>query len=337
MIENGYLNCTVAPGKKANESISFGINELMLHGITEISELEIGFDISDEDRNHIYTGPLHLQTSAFEDNRNEVTNYLDIMTNSSFMKELEVKIPFISRKVFYDENGIKILSACFMENKDGKQILMLEAENGTDKQIHLSTLDICLNGLKVQNSNHSSLAMNPGKKGLLAISPASALEEAFWQSYGIPELSSIGFGLAVSDHEWNLLAESNVITIPLGEDQLPFDVTGSEVYNENGIRIINTGIIKNTSEYNKNQHILLLVSNESDHSVNIDDVYKSVSVNGFMTSYYFYGQELLPGQSGVIRVELPASSLQKNNIEDITEIEIRLNIDKDEIALHMIY
>ena len=337
MIEDGYLNCTVDPGKKANDSISFSIQELMLHGIYEIYELEIGFDIGDEDYNHLYTGPLHAQTSAYDAHKTEKHNYLDTMTNSSFTREMGVKIPFTSQEIFYDENGIKILSACFMENKDGKQLLMLEAENGTDQQIHLTTQDISLNGLKVQKSNHSGLTVNPGKRGLLTVSPASAMDEAFWDSYGITQLSSVSFCLAVNDQEWNPLAESNDITIRLAEDQSAFDAAGSEVYNENGIRIIDKGLIKNTSEYNNNQHILLLVSNESEQPVMIEDVYKSVSCNGFMTSYYFYGQKLLPGQSGVIRIELTDSSLEKNNIVDITEVELRLNINDEEITLAMTY
>ena len=32
MVEDGYLNCDVANGKKANESISFGYDALMLYG-----------------------------------------------------------------------------------------------------------------------------------------------------------------------------------------------------------------------------------------------------------------------------------------------------------------
>lgn len=54
MVPEGYLNCDVAAGKKANDTISIGYDTLMLYGIYEIADIEIGFDISDDDYNHTY-------------------------------------------------------------------------------------------------------------------------------------------------------------------------------------------------------------------------------------------------------------------------------------------
>ena len=48
MTNDGYLLCDVAAGKKANDSISFDFDQLMLYGINEIADIEIGFDISYE-------------------------------------------------------------------------------------------------------------------------------------------------------------------------------------------------------------------------------------------------------------------------------------------------
>lgn len=64
MVPEGYLNCDVAAGKKASDTISIGYDTLMLYGIFEIADIEIGFDISDDDYNHTYTGPITLRTSA---------------------------------------------------------------------------------------------------------------------------------------------------------------------------------------------------------------------------------------------------------------------------------
>ena len=60
MVRDGYLNCDVADEKKANDSISFSYDGLMLYGIHEIADIEIGFDMSDEDYNHTYSGPRQL-------------------------------------------------------------------------------------------------------------------------------------------------------------------------------------------------------------------------------------------------------------------------------------
>ena len=338
MIEDGYMNCTVDPGKKAHDSISFDIQELMLHGIYEITEIEVGFDISDEDHNDIYTGPLHMQTSAFENSKNEGTHYLDTLTNPSFMSKMEMKVLYTSKDALYNENGIRILSACLLQNEGGEQMLLLEAENSTDAMIHLSTFDISLNGLCVEPYRHSSLTMNPGKRGFLAISLDSVMEATFRESFGIEKVGTLGFRLEVSDLKWDIMTESQEITVAMYQEDFSFDTTGTEVFNQDGLTIVSKGIVEDSSEYSKNQHILLLAMNDSDHSVEIDDVYDSVSVNGFMVDYYFHGQTLAPGKSGIIRIEVTDSSLEENKVENISEVEVRLDIDSNsEITLNMTY
>ena len=47
MVDDGYLNCDVGNGKKANDIISFSYDTLMLYGIDEIADLEIGISMTD--------------------------------------------------------------------------------------------------------------------------------------------------------------------------------------------------------------------------------------------------------------------------------------------------
>lgn len=63
MIQDGYINSGVPAGKKANKTLSFSYDMLRLYGIFEIADVEIGFDISDNDYNHVYTGPCYIRTS----------------------------------------------------------------------------------------------------------------------------------------------------------------------------------------------------------------------------------------------------------------------------------
>lgn len=338
MIEDGYLNCTVDPSKKANDSIRFRIQNLMLHGIYEVAELEIGFDIRDEDLGHIYTGPIQLKTSAFEGYEGRAHHYLETVTNPGFMDEMEFQVPYTSREMLYDDNGIRLLSSCLLRNEDGERMLVLEVENDTEEMLHLQTFDIAFNGLNVHPSRHTALSMNPGKRGLLVLTVDSALEPQLREAYGIREIDSIGFRLLISDWEWENSEESQEIRISFGKTDSGFDASGTEVYNQDGLRIINKGIVKESSAYNKNQHLLLLVVNDSDQTVKIDDVYDSLSVNGFMINYYFYGQDLLPGESGALRIELPDSALEHSGIAEISEAEIRLTLNhSEEITLKMAY
>ena len=64
MVDEGYLNCDVANGKKANDVIRFSYEALMAYGIQEIADMEIGFSITDDEYNSTYSGPRALRTSA---------------------------------------------------------------------------------------------------------------------------------------------------------------------------------------------------------------------------------------------------------------------------------
>ena len=99
MVPEGYLNCDVAAGKKANDSISISYDTLMLYGMFEIADIEIGFDISDDDYNHTYTGPRTILTTA--------TDGYDYGTP------------------VYRENIASKKSQAVMENQDGESILLL--------------------------------------------------------------------------------------------------------------------------------------------------------------------------------------------------------------------
>ena len=66
--------------------------------------------------------------------------------------------------------------------------------------------------------------------------------------------------------------------------------------------------------------------------INIEDVYDSLSVNKFMSDYYFTGATVQPGKSAIIEIELDNDSLEKNKImgvEDVTEVEVKLKIEDD--------
>ena len=66
MISDGYLNCDVTSGKAANDSLSISYDSLLIYGINEFADIEIGFDIVDEDYDSTYTGPKKIMTSAAE-------------------------------------------------------------------------------------------------------------------------------------------------------------------------------------------------------------------------------------------------------------------------------
>lgn len=89
MIDDGYLNCDVSNGKKANEVVEFVYDALMPYGINEIADLEIGFTITDDDYNSTYTGPRALRTSAADAHDYGTDHYQQTITSSAAMNTYE--------------------------------------------------------------------------------------------------------------------------------------------------------------------------------------------------------------------------------------------------------
>lgn len=76
-------------------------------------------------------------------------------------------------------------------------------------------------------------------------------------------------------------------------------------------------------------YVLLLAENKSGKTLTIDNVYDSLSVNGFMTDYSYYSKEIKNGEIAVLEIKLWESSLEDNKItsvSDVKEVEIGFEI-----------
>lgn len=99
MVSNGYLNCDVANGKKTNDTISFSYDGLMLYGINEIADMEIGFDMSDDDYNHTYSGPRQVKTSAFDTHDYSKDCYQETITSRAAINTYDYDITHFSQAI----------------------------------------------------------------------------------------------------------------------------------------------------------------------------------------------------------------------------------------------
>ena len=101
--------------------------------------------------------------------------------------------------------------------------------------------------------------------------------------------------------------------------------TQDALYEQGGVKLLSSGVMTNAND----ETALLLAENNSGKTLTIDDAYDSLSVNGFMTDYSYYSQELKDGASAVLAIQLWESSLEENHIasvSDIQEIEAGLEI-----------
>lgn len=329
MIREGYLNCDVADGKKANAVIQFNYDTLMLYGIHEIADIEIGFDIADDEYNHTYSGPRQLKTSAFDLHDYKTDPYQDAITSNAAMSTYGYDMSCFSKEALYDKNGVKLLSSGVMTNQDGDSILLLELENTNEYVVYISTSNIGINGLVVNSSIWSSSTINPGKRCILDVQLSSVFDTAYWGVYGIRDVGTVSLYLGQYGEDGDELAAETPVEIAVPGTSAQFDVSGNEIYNDNGLRIVAKTVLEEASEYSADFYVMLLAENNSGNLFTIRDVYDSLSVNGFMTDYSYYSQDVKGGESAVLTIKLRESSLEENRISspsDIEEIEVSFEI-----------
>lgn len=298
--------------------------------IDEIADMEIGVSMTDDDYNTTYTGPCQLKTSVAETHDYGTDHYQNTITSGAAMNTYGYEMVHFSQDTLYDKNGVKLLSSGVMTNRERETALLLELENTTGSVVYLSTSDITINGLLVNSSTWSSNAINPGKRCIVDVDLSDVLASPYWNVYGITQVGAVSLSLEQCNADGIEIAAETPVEIVVPDVNVSFDETGtSEVYNSNGLEIMFKDIIKDPSDYSSDLHVLLLAENNSGKTRTIHDVYDSLSVNGFMTDYSYYGQELEDGQSAVIEIKLRESSLADNQISsasDIREIEFGLEI-----------
>ena len=332
MVNDGYLNCDVLNGTVANDVISFSYDTLMLYGINEIADIEIGFDISDADYNSIYFNSPPIHTSAFQGHDYETDHYQQTITSQAAMNTYNYEMIHFSQEPLYAQQGVELLSSSVIVNQDGETALLLELENTGDKMVYVSTSDIGINGLTATTFLWSSSAVAPGKRCIVDVQLDKVLEPSWQSVYGIDEIGEISLSIGLMDEQWMNVAEKMPVEIAIPSVKASFDDKGTEVYNKNGLRMVAKTVLQDDSDYSSDCHVLLLMENNSGNTLDIRDVPDSLSVNGMMSDYSFSFNELKDGGSAVLSITLPEDALEMNQItspQEIKEIKVSFEIRND--------
>lgn len=328
MVDDGYMNCDVAAGKTANETITFATQELLLYGIDCVANLQLGFTITDADYNSIYTTPMVLQTSLGESYQQPMDSIQTAVQNEALQSQLGYTIPFFQAGNFYNQHGVKVESAGVMEKSSGEQMLLLEVVNSGEQPICFVTSDIVFNGVAVYGYNWSSDEILPGARRLVYLNVENVFNREFWSAYGLEPLTSVNMNVALDDQEGNPLAEETPLQIQLSNTESPVDTQGIEAYNEGGIRVLSKElVVDEMGDFS----VLLLVENTSGQTVKVSMGYDSLSIGGVMNDATCYDQTIPDGGRGALVIEL--QDLEENGIasvEDITDMELQLQIRSEE-------
>lgn len=324
MVDDGYLNCDVAAGKSAKETVSFSSQELLLYGIDRVASLQLGFTITDPDYNSVYTTPVVLQTSLAEGYQQPLDSIQTSVQGKALQSLLGFTVPFFQEETLYDQSGVQVRSAGLMENSSGEQMLLLEVVNSGDQPVCFVSGDIALNGMAVYSYNWSRDIILSGTRRMVTLQLENVFDEKFWSSYGLESLSQISMNVALQDLDGNPLVEKTPLSVRLSDAEPTVDSRGVEAYNEGGIRVLSKELVE---DGNGDLSVLLLVENTSGQPVTAGVGYDSLSIGGVMNDFTCSDRTISDGGKAALVIDL--RDLEENGIasvEDITDLEFQLQI-----------
>ena len=319
MVDDGYLSCDVAAGKKAKDTMSFSYDDLMLYGITEIADIEVGIYTSDGDwgTDDFYSGPRRIQTQLAGTYDYGTDVYQQAFTSKAMQEKYEYTVPSFKTDVLYDQAGVALVSEALAVNRDGEPALMLELVNNSAEIVRVETSDIYLNDLQVYGSGTwSGDSIAPGRKRIIDLRLSSLLNTAFWNAYGLGDVTSVSLMLGLENAAGDDMVEPLPLTVATSDAASSFNPNGFEIYNNGaGLRIMYRGLVDSPSSYGDDVYVLFSVENTSGQPVDAGIDTSSASVNGFMVDTYSWSARIPDGRTSAAVVQITGSSLKESDID----------------------
>lgn len=320
----GYWHIEVDAGKREDTSYSFDIDELLIYGITEIADIQMGFFVQDEEYDYTIYGPLQIKTSVAESHDYGTNTYQKIMSGGVLEKIGNCTVNYYGEDELYDHNGVRIVSEALITNQYGEKVVLLEIVNDSSEIVYGTVTEISVNGLIVSDSEVTmgvDDSINPGTRRIKAWTLNEILRADFLEVFGISGVGEFSCLFTVNDEDYRESISQEEISFKISEEASLFDADGVEVYNENGIRIISKGLFEAYYEYSNDIEIVLLIENHSSEEIYIDVAGHSVFINGSMRDNMTVGQKVPSEKYAAVDVELDASGLDETGIHDIDDIK----------------
>lgn len=321
MTPDGYLNCDVPAGKKALDTMTFDYYSLMLYGIFEIADMEVGIRIQDDDYNEIARGAYPISTTLADSHDYAAPWYRQTIQNPATQGKYNYTLPWFSEETVYDADGLTVVSQAVVENRDGEKTLLLETVNRTESPVNVSTANIAFNGLTVSPSTWSVDTVNPGKTAIVTVRLDSVMDADFRALAGVGPIGSVGLDMRFRDMDADDVAEPARIQVDIPGVEPVFDNSGRELYAGNGVHLVCKGIFPSPYSYSDDLRMLLLAENTSGQNVEVGSVYDSLSINGYMTGIYVYSVTAADGTWTLLDVRLSERELEPLQITQPDQIE----------------
>ena len=248
-------------------------------------------------------------------NSNEETTNSDESTTDT-SKQSDNLIPTIEETVLFEYNGIKVTAKEITEDWLGPELKVL-IENDTDENINVSLDEIAVNDYMVSAWLYEDVAAGKKSNATFEIW-SSTLSNA-----GISNIGKIDFYFRVINSDnYNTIYESKEIELKTSlYDEMDSEANdvGTELLNQNGIRIVGKGV--NDSLWG--QGVLLYIENNSDKNIIVST--DNLSVNGYMVNGYLYST-IMSNKKAIETVILSSTDLEDNDIESIEDLALSFDI-----------
>ena len=217
-----------------------------------------------------------------------------------------------------DQDGIVVTATEYVTDSiwgDGVKLLL---ENNSDKDITVGCNALIVNDYMITDLFSAGIAA--GKKSNETLYFSSTQLNAA----GIEKIGKIEIYFHVFDSStYDTIFDSDCVVIQTSEfadmDTTPNDA-GTELYNQDGIRIIGKTVDENSFW---GTAILLYCENNSGKNVGIsvDDM----SINGFMMSPFF-STTVYNGKKSLDDITVFSNDMEENGIQTIEEVELKFHI-----------
>lgn len=224
----------------------------------------------------------------------------------------------IDEQVLVDQDGIVVTATEYVTDSTWGDGIKLLLENNSDKDVTVGCNALIVNDYMITDLFSSEIAA--GKKSNETLYFSSTQLKAA----GIESIGKIEIYFHIYDPStYDTVFDSECVVVQTSEyanmDTMPNDA-GTELYNQDGIRIVGKTVDENSFW---GTAILLYLENNSGKNVGIsvDDM----SINGFMTSPFF-STTVYDGKKSIDVITVFSSDLEENGIEAIEEVELKFHI-----------
>lgn len=224
----------------------------------------------------------------------------------------------VSETLLYEAEGVKITATGLKEGLVGPEIQLL-IENTSEKNVLVTVDGLSANGYMLPLAGlYAEVAA--GKNANESISLYSSDLEAS----GIETLAMLEFYLKLqSSDTYQVLTTSPLISLPTSEaaHTQKVDDSGDVIYEKNGIKVVCKGL-KQDAIWDGT--VVFYMENSSGQPISV--YAENVSVNGYMQDVSLWS-DLRDGTRIVDGMNLlDLSDLQLSSIDEVTEIELSLQI-----------